>query len=291
MHTVATHNGSFHSDDVFAVAMFQLLLGTDKVQVIRVDCNNPNIEADYVVDVGGVYDHLRKRYDHHQNGAPVRDNGIPYAGFGLVWRHYGVMVCGSEVVADKLDQTLVQPIDAPDNGMILSTPTRSDARPIELYQIINSFAPVWGSEDSVDEAFLEAVAWARAFLLHMIENTRANVAMEKLVREVYEASEEKQILVFETPVPAEALIAYPEVEVVVTPRESGDHTDWRATVVRQSHGSFTARVVFPSFWAGLRDEALQSASGLSDAIFCHKAQFLFVAKSKESARKAARLEA
>jgi len=206
-----------------------------------------------------------------------------------VWRHYGALICKSEVVAQKLDQMLVQPIDAPDNGMILSSPVRADVRPVELYQIINSFAPAWGSEDSVDEAFLEAVTWARSFLLRMIQNAHASVAMENLVREVYEASEEKQILIFETPVPAEALIAYPEVEVVVTPRESGDQTNWRATVVRQSYVSFTPRVVFPSAWAGLRDEALVDASGFSDAVFCHKAQFLFVAKSKESAIAAARL--
>jgi len=289
MHTIATHDGSFHSDDVFAVAAFQLLLGVTEVQVLRVDRNNPAIEAEYVVDVGGVYDHERKRYDHHQNGAPIRENGIPYAGFGLMWRHYGAIICCSEVVAEKLDQILVQPIDAPDNGMILATPVRDDVRPVELYQIVKSFAPAWGSDTSVDEAFDEAVHWAREFLTRMIKNTQAHITMDEMVRQVYEDSEEKRILVFDIAVPAEALIVYPDVEVIVTPSVQAEKVDWRATVVRQSHGSFTPRVVFPLAWAGLRDGALQVASGIADALFCHKAQFLFVAKSKESALEAARL--
>jgi uncharacterized UPF0160 family protein len=93
MKKVATHDGSFHSDDVFAIAALQLLLGENEVEVVRVPKDSPSIEADYVVDVGGVYDHERRRYDHHQPGAPVRENGIPYAAFGLVWRHYGADIC------------------------------------------------------------------------------------------------------------------------------------------------------------------------------------------------------
>ncbi len=289
MKTVATHNGSFHSDDVFAVAAFQLLLGVDNVAVVRVPRNGHVIDADYVVDVGGVYDHTLCRYDHHQNGAPIRENGIPYAGFGLMWRHYGATICHSESVATKLDQVLVQAVDAPDNGMTLATPLRSDVRPVELYQIVNSFAPPWGSDASKDGAFLEAVSWARSFLQRMIRNYHAVVEMEDLVHRTYETSSDKRTVEFTVPVPAEALISYLDVQVVVSPDEVTESTNWRAAVVRQSHGSFENRVSFPESWAGLRDQALQDVSGIQDAIFCHKARFLFVARSRESARRAAEL--
>lgn len=287
MYTIATHDGSFHSDDVFAVAAFQLLLGVDTVQVVRVDRNNPTIEADYVVDVGGVYDHASQRYDHHQPGAPVRENGIPYAGFGLMWRHYGATICGSDVVASKIDQILVQPIDAPDNGMILATPIRDDVRPVELYMIINSFRPAWGSDSNMDDAFLEAVDWARSFLERVIKNAHAQIAMEQLVRTVYEASDDKRILIFEVAVPAEALIDYDDVKIIITPRVQGEQVDWRATTVRQSHSSFAPRAMFPVSWSGLRTKTLQQVSGITDALFCHKSRHLFVAESKTSALKAA----
>ena len=289
MITIATHNGSFHSDDVFAIAAFRLLLGKDQVHVMRVDRNEGEIMADYVVDVGGVYDHAQKRYDHHQNGAPVRDNGIPYAGFGLMWRHYGATICQSDEVAAMLDRALVQPVDAPDNGMVLSSPLRDDVRPVELYQIVNSFAPPWGSEASKDDAFMEAVEWAESFLERMIQNYRALLALETLVKDTYQLAHTKQILQFPVPVPAEALIPYADVHVVISPDDRSVSPLWRAAVVRKAYGEFENRVSFPEAWGGLRGEALRAVSGIDDALFCHKARFLFVAGSRESALKAASL--
>jgi uncharacterized UPF0160 family protein len=289
MKKVVTHDGSFHSDDVFAVAALQLLFAQEVVEIVRVPKDLSSIEADFVVDVGGVYDHERRRYDHHQPGAPVRENGIPYAAFGLVWRHYGADICGSEAVATKLDTILVQPIDAPDNGMTLSAPLRTDVRPVELYQVVASFAPPWGSDDNKDEAFLAAVDWARSFISRLIRNTHAIVELEVLVREVYEASADKRLLEFLVPVPAEALISYPDVQVIVSPDTREQDASWRATVVKKAYGSFESRVSFPEAWAGLRSTDLQAVSGISDAVFCHKARFLFVARSRESALEAAQL--
>ena len=39
----------------------------------------------------------------------------------------------------------------------------------------------------------------------------------------------------------------------------------------------------PKEWGGLRDEALQRVTGVSDAVFCHTGLFLCGAKSKEGA--------
>ena len=115
--TIVTHNGNFHADDIFAVATLTLVFGEENVSVIRT--RDPNIiqGADYVVDVGGIYDESKNRFDHHQKGrAGERDNTIPYASFGLVWKKYGEELSGSLEVAEKIDQILVQWIDAQDNG-------------------------------------------------------------------------------------------------------------------------------------------------------------------------------
>ena len=42
---------------------------------------------------------------------------------------------------------------------------------------------------------------------------------------------------------------------------------------------------FKKEWAGLRDEALQKASGIKTAHFCHKKLFLATAATKEDALK------
>jgi len=45
---------------------------------------------------------------------------------------------------------------------------------------------------------------------------------------------------------------------------------------------------FQQSGVGLRDDELSKASGVSDAVFCHKAGFLFVAKNKEGVLEAVR---
>jgi len=51
--------------------------------------------------------------------------------------------------------------------------------------------------------------------------------------------------------------------------------------------SLKQRVPLPSSWGGLRDEALEQASGVSDATFCHAARYIAVATSKGAAIKLA----
>lgn len=289
MQKIVTHSGGFHADDVFAIATFQLLLGTENVEVVRSRDDEVIASADYVVDVGNVYNHEQKRYDHHQTGAPVRENGIPYAGFGLVWRHYGVEVCGSDEVAAAIEAQLVLPIDAGDNGISLYSLNEYEVSPFELYQMVGLFGPMWGSDESKDEGFFEAVNWACGVLKRMIDKERAKLAMKELVKETHDAAEDKSMLVFEVPVSMVACIEYEDVQVVVCPDDPKSNDNWTATCVRKGFDTFEGRVVFPEQWAGLRDEELARVSGISDAIFCHKAQFFFVAKSKESAIKAAKM--
>ena len=136
---IATHSGGFHTDDVFAVATLQLVYGVENVEIIRTRDEVELATADIVVDVGGVYDVAAKRFDHHQNGGPVRANGIPYAAFGLVWREYGETVASSKVVAEEIERMLVLAVDAGDSGVSLYTLNNFDVMPYELYQITRSF--------------------------------------------------------------------------------------------------------------------------------------------------------
>jgi uncharacterized UPF0160 family protein len=287
MITIATHSGSFHSDDVFAVATLQLLHGVSNVHVVRTRDEAVLATADIVVDVGGVYDQSSRRFDHHQPGAPVRENGVPYAAFGLVWREYGEQLAGSKEMADEIEQKIVLAIDAGDTGMSLYTPNDPDIVPYELYQVVGSFHPVWGSEDSKDDAFIAAVNFARELLERLIKHKAAGVAMKELVAMTYEQTEDKRCLVFTVPVSAMTCIDYPEVLCVVCPDDPAVNQNWTVTTVRQERSSFEGRVRFSEAWGGLRGSKLATVSGIVDAVFCHKAGFIFVAGSKEGAVRAA----
>src|SRR6056297_1497862 len=283
MTTIVTHSGSFHPDDVFAVAALRLAHKEQDVNVIRTRDESVIAVGEWVVDVGGVHDPVAQRFDHHQPGAPVRENGIPYAAFGLVWQHIGTELCGSPAVAEKLDEQLVQPIDAGDNEVNLYSLNDYGVKPFELYQVVHSFTPPWGSGGSKDEAFMQAVEWAQGFLARYIEQHRAYQAMDELLHKTYDASSDKRILVFDVPISAVAAVQYPDVQVVVCPDDPDTSSNWKATTVRQGLDSFAARTLFPESWAGLNDEELVVASGIDEAAFCHKGRFLFVGVSKAAA--------
>lgn len=288
MYTIATHNGRFHSDDVFAVAALQLFLGKENTNIIRTRDDEVLKTADYVIDVGGIYDHEAKRYDHHQSGSLVRDNGITYAALGLVWKHYGETICGSAVVAEVLEQSLCQPIDAGDNGISLYTKNEYGVSPFELYNIVSSFMPL-STEGDYDAAFIDAVDFARALLERLIAGANFQQQNLEYIKEVYEMAEDKTLLVFDKSVSKNLLIQYPEVKTIVYPSITSSGQTWRAAVIPESYDdTFVNRVSFPEAWAGLDSSELAEVSGIADAIFCHKSRFLFGAESIESAIAAAK---
>ncbi|MCB9818665.1 MYG1 family protein [Candidatus Nomurabacteria bacterium] len=286
MQKIITHSGSFHSDDIFAVATLQLHFGVENVEVIRTRDEEIIASGDIVVDVGGVYDAEKQRFDHHQNGAPVRDNGIPYAAFGLIWKHYGEQVAGSPEAAADIERRFVLPIDANDVGISLYDLNDKNIAPITLQDLMSLWRPVWGSIADDDIGFTEACAFARDTILRAILQTKGDIAQKQYVESIYTEAINKQVLIFDKSVSTFHLIDYPEVFVAVYPSEEGDR--WSAAMVRKSHDSFETRVKFPAEWGGLRDEELAKVSDVSDAVFCHKAGFLFVARSKEGALEAAR---
>jgi uncharacterized UPF0160 family protein len=286
MYTVVTHDGRFHADDIFGVAVVQLRFGAENIHLIRTREQAHIDEADIVLDVGGIYDSSRMRFDHHQNGAPVRENGLPYAAFGLLWKEFGPAITGSEVIAEKIEKKLAQPIDAGDNGIILYNTTEHDIAPAEVYDLVESFMPPLGSHGDANEAFMKAVEVARAYLERVIERAKIKEALREKARAGYDSAEDKTVIVFDVPMKRDLLMEFPEVKIIVTPDEEG--SKWSALAVPTEDGTFETRVLFPSDWAGLRDEELAEVSGVPDAIFCHKNLFLFVARSKEGAVEAAK---
>jgi len=288
MQTVVTHSGSFDPDDVLAVASLQLYLGIDQIKVVRSRQEEVINKADWAVDVGGKYDVAARRFDHHQNGVPKRDNGVPYSAFGLVWKEFGEIIAGSKEAADHIEKRLVLPIDAADNHVTVCHPGHAEVTAFEFFDVIDTFKPVWGSSEDFDGQFMKAVEFARGMLKRMIAHGQAHGEMQDMVKEHYEAANEKSILHFPEPVPRHALVEYEDVTVVVSPVPASDVNNWMAAVVPVQHRGFQNRAVFPEDWAGLVEEELEEVCHIDGAVFCHKERYIFVADSKEGATKAAR---
>ena len=87
-----THSGKFHADDVFSSA---LLLSVNPEITIHRGSQVPEDFKGIVFDIG------RGKYDHHQRDSRIRENGVPYAAFGLLWEELGAEILGEEL-AEKL---------------------------------------------------------------------------------------------------------------------------------------------------------------------------------------------
>ncbi len=280
---VAAHSGEFHADDTFAVATLELALGKNNIEIIRTRDEDIIRKADWVLDVGGIYDPEAKRFDHHQIGSPVRENGIPYAAFGLIWKHVGVDVTGNEEVAKFVDEQLVQDIDAIDNNShsYKSNPEHKTLRPTTIDNLVQAFRAPWGKESHHDTYFPNAVAFAKGIIERAIAQARGDVEARKLIQNAIE-SYTGTIPVFETLVPSRLFPSDTPFSVVIVPYDK-DIGSWRAQAMRIRPREFKTRVLFPKEWASLADEEFQKVSGVADAKFCHASRTMAFALSKEGA--------
>ena len=281
---VAVHSGNFHADDVFAVAMLQLLLGDDAFDVVRTRDKDLVDTADWVCDVGRVYDPEHQRFDHHQPGAPVRENGIPYTASGLVWKHYGAEICGSADVAARVDEVLIQDLDAVDNGShsYQPTPMHDTLRPVTIDNLVQMFRAPWGEDGNPDEAFPHAVAFAKGILERHIAHAQSAIEAEKIVQHAIEHHDGKNYVVFDTHMSLSAFPADTPFAVAVMPYEKADG-NWKVIALRKHPREFPSRVLFPPEWAGLEGDEFKKVSGIPDAVFCHARRSSAYAATKEGA--------
>jgi uncharacterized UPF0160 family protein len=294
-----THSGKFHCDEVFGYAVLRLALG-DEHELRRTRKPDVIAAADIVWDVGGIYDADAKRFDHHQKGAPLRDDGAPFSAAGLLWRHYGpeavrrVLPAGdahlAAVIAAEIEQRMVRRIDEIDTGVSLNGPVK--VGPLELASLIGDFNPTWDSPESVgpaagDDAFIQAAALAQGVLRRRIESARSKFAAEALVLQAYAAGEDQRVLVLPRGMPWKNVVFAKDLPVLfaVSPASNGN---WMLDTVPPEPQSFAQRLPLPAAWAGLEGAALAQVCGVEDAVFVHLRRFVGAARSRAGALAMAR---
>ncbi len=293
---LVTHNGGFHSDDIFACATLQIYL--DKIgedyEVVRTRDEREIKEADFVFDVGGVYDTKTNRFDHHQkDGAGFRANSLPFAAFGLVWKEYGEKICGNKEIAEEIDRKFAQPIDANDNGLDVYTSKLENTSPVTFQDIVGVYYP---DEDAGEEeyyrAFTDLTLLAKRILQKSILKTKKQFEINIYLQNLYNQTEDKRFLVVEKKYGRFALtmgaLNFPEVLYIVYPSKR-ENSEWNIVATRKNAESMESQKPFPEDWAGLMDEELQKITGVLSAKFCHNGRFLCVAENKQDAIELAKL--
>lgn len=287
-----THNGTFHADDLFACATLILLMnkhGYD-YEIVRTRDTEVVNTGDYIFDVGGIYDPKQNRFDHHQKGrAGVRDNGISYASFGLVWKEYGLELCGGDRDAwEIVENKIACPIDAIDNGEDLVIPKYKNIYPYNGENVFLINAPTWKEEQSlVDEVFKEEVEKVVPLLKREIKVAKDNAEGARNIKEAYRKSSDKRIVEIGEAYPRylyqTVLSSFPEPIYAVYKSAHGN--TWKVEAISKGSGTLESRKPFPKAWCGFinNDKRAEKVIGMSGVIFTHDGGFLANLDTKDNA--------
>jgi uncharacterized UPF0160 family protein len=297
---IITHSGPFHCDDVFAVACFKLL--DPGVEVVRTRDQGllaaGNLDPQTaLVDVGGEFNPANLAFDHHFVGSPVRENGVPYAAFGMVAEYlYPEQLRNSEGFYQ-----LVTAIDCSDNGV--KQPGWSLSKTVHKCNPVNSHA--------FDDRFKSLVEIARQIIQgvfeqeYSLEFAAGRLESHPLVvdwveehDEALKASETRVRTAFEQEGPLLLLEQYEPALMdtadeapidklfSIYPSPSGE---WMVQQIPASKGSFEGRKKLPAHWAGKRGEDLNALSLVEGCVFCHPGRFICGNKTREGAVEMAKL--
>jgi len=152
---IGTHNGKFHCDEVFACYMLKKLPDFKDHTILRT--RDPELlkDCEIVVDVGGVYNHDERRYDHHQRTfvetmrtVKGLDFDIKLSSAGLIYAHYGRLVIA--VIIKSLEKKSAESNEA-NNGAIISSAnngaSHNDVLDVLYSQLYKNFV---ASVDAID---------------------------------------------------------------------------------------------------------------------------------------------
>ncbi|MEM5500232.1 MYG1 family protein [Ahrensia kielensis] len=294
---LVTHSGGFHADELLSSVVLTRLY--PKAELLRSRDRELLTPAPnkIIYDVGGHYDAEAQIFDHHQRPSPLREDGQPFSSFGLIWHHYGreyltalnVPADDIETIHAAIDTKLVLPIDLLDNGAI----EPSVAGPLSgltLPALLESMKPVFDdmSPTANDDAFFESLAIARSFVEAAVRNRAAKERSQSLALDAIAKAGASPILELPMGMPYRSALDKMEADhilFVVNPRGG----DWTLNGIKLSNDTFEQRADLPAAWAGLTDKALEEASGVKGAKFCHNARFIAVADSREAIMKMAEL--
>lgn len=273
--TIGTHSGSFHADDVLAVAMLQVFVDPHAT-VVRTRDLDRLAACDIIVDVGGEHDPSRGRFDHHQQTYTGRRSS---AGMVLDWLEAEGHVTPD--FATRLRREAVDYIDDVDNGR------RSPAGDVPcLPSLVGCFNSDPGSGEDFDARFLAAVDMARRYVRGMHEGHVAG----RRARETVDAAMQRATAAGRRTIEFAEYVPWKEAyfdlggaehptEFVIFPAEG----TWRVIAIPPHLGSFDEKRPLPEAWAGLVDEELERVTGIPGARFCHKNRFIAVFGDREGA--------
>ncbi len=260
-----THGGIFHADDVFSTAL--LLILNPEIEVTR----GNEVPKDFD---GLVFDIGRGEFDHHQQDKRIRENGVPYAAFGLLWETYGTLIL-DEADAVKFDENFIQPLDNADNT--------GDSHVLSM--CVGDWNPNWDEETDRYAAFMGAVDMAKTILEKRFASILAKRKAYSLVRALVEKNE-GPILLLEEVMPWKEAVKESDIVYVIFKSLRGGYM---VQAVASDEDKHVLKKEFPKEWRGETADVLREKTGIESFGFCHMSGFLCAVDTLEDAWKAAKM--
>ncbi|TIA68746.1 hypothetical protein E3P77_02407 [Wallemia ichthyophaga] len=323
--TIGTHNGVFHADEALAVFLLRLLpeykasrrfcrkllsqLTTNAAVTRTRDINILN-QMDIVVDVGDVYDHDKKRYDHHYRGFNEvfgHNHNTKLSSAGLIYKHYGKKIISGHLgwnedeertlqIWLKVYREFIEALDAIDNGVSLyptveNLPEAAYRNRTDLSSRVGKLNSNWNeefTEQSQMVRFEEASKLTgKEFLESVDQYAKVWLPARDIVVDALskrnQVDDSGKIILFETFCPW--IDHYFELEHLDQFQiKQGEEPlyallpdgskGWRVRGIPPNSTTFALRKPLPEPWRGLRDEKLAEVSGVPGTIFCHASGFI-----------------
>ncbi|XP_030511460.1 MYG1 protein-like [Rhodamnia argentea] len=302
---VGTHNGSFHCDEALGCFMIRLTSKFSDAEIVRT--RDPQVleGLDAVLDVGGVYDPSRDRYDHHQKGfEEVFGHGFStkLSSAGLVYKHFGKEIIAKELQVDEnhpdvqrlflaVYKSFMEAIDAIDNGINrydTDLPPRY-VNNTHLSSRVGRLNLDWIDPDQSskkeNEAFQQAMSLAGSEFLDSVRfHTRSWLPARSIVMEClaarYGIDSSGEIMVLNRFCPWKLHLFELEEEMKIEPSikyvlyQDDRSKNWRVQAVAMAPDRFESRKALPAQWRGLRDDELSKESGIPGCVFVHMSGFI-----------------
>lgn len=272
---IGTHNGSFHADDVLAVALIRAFVDAD-ARVMRTRDLELLKTADVVVDVGTEFEPARCRFDHHQQSYTGPRSS---AGMVLDWLQETDKV--PALFAARLRDQVMDYVDAVDNGR--RTPDHGVPC---LSAALGQIGELAVDKADFDQWFEKSAAFAELYVRSMFAAHEKGEKAKAVVAEVMADAERegRAVLFFAEHVKWKR--AYFEMGGETHPTDFAlmpDDDRWRIVAIPPEHHSMDKKRPLPIEWAGLRDDELSEAAGVPGGVFCHKNLFMAIFKTRDAA--------
>eukprot|EP01117_Protostelium_nocturnum_P006551 TRINITY_DN235_c3_g1_i1.p1 TRINITY_DN235_c3_g1~~TRINITY_DN235_c3_g1_i1.p1 ORF type:complete len:359 (-),score=108.33 TRINITY_DN235_c3_g1_i1:67-1143(-) len=308
---IGTHDGTFHCDEALACFLLRQTKEFKEAEITRTRDAKLLDTLDIVVDVGGVYDVEKFRFDHHQIGFTGTLDDVhqtKLSSAGLVFKHFGKEIIESilktdekttSIVFEKVYKNFIEELDAIDNGInqYASDVPSKYLISSDLSSRVRKLNPQWNEEKpNVDERFKKAMELTGTEFVETVEFygkswLPARSIVEKAIETRHGVDPSGEIIILGQHCPWKGHLYELEEETKMSPNikfalfadQSGS---WRVQAISKSEDSFENRVDL--LWKGMRNEELSEASGIPGGVFVHINGFIGGNKTKEGALEMAR---